>query len=104
MAKSWRQNAGNGVRIVVQVDAAAHDMGIGGKAPAPKAIADDHDRGATGYRVLRTEQPSLLGNCAEEGKIGGTDDEQLETLRLRSTGQIDAAAAGGAHVLEHTGV
>src|SRR5215831_4152069 len=103
MTKSRRPNAGNSVGIVVQMDGAAHNIGIGGKVTAPKAIADNHHRGATRYRILRTEQPSLLGHCAEDGKISGTGDEQLETLRPRSTSQIDAATAGGGHVFEHTG-
>src|SRR5262249_4417989 len=101
VTKSWRQNADNRVEIVVQADGAADNVGVGGKVASPNAIADDHDRRITGYRVLLTEQPSLLGDCPEHGEIRGTDNEQCKTLRLRSTGPIDAPSARGTHVLEH---
>ena len=60
MAEAGRQDADDGVPIVVDAQLAAQDVGSAAKAAPPDRVAQHDDFGDAALLVGRTEQPSEL--------------------------------------------
>src|SRR5579864_4422554 len=100
MAEPGRENADNGVGIIVELHPSPQNSGISAEPSGPQTIAD-HDRfGETLRFVTRTKHSPDVRGSAKHGKVVGTDKLGFETLRTLGTGQISLGWGSHAYLVK----
>src|SRR5581483_5429141 len=103
MAESGRENADNGVGIIVQLYLSPEHSRIPAKRAGPQTVADDRRLRETWRFVARTKHPSDVRGRAEHGKIVGTHLHQFEALRILCACQVCRPTLEGGHLVKHAG-
>ena len=87
MAESGRENADNGVGIIVELNLSPENSRLSAKPAGPQTVADYCRFRETRRFVARTEHPPDVCGNTEHGKIVRTHLQQFETFRTLSAGQ-----------------
>src|SRR5258708_23342249 len=94
MAESGRENADDGVGIIVELYLSPQNSRISAKPAGPETVADYCRFRETRRFVARTKHPSDVRVRAEHGKIVRTHLQQFQTLRTPSARQSCTATVG----------
>ena len=100
MAESGRENADNGVGIIVELYLSPQNSRISAKPAGPQTVADYRRFRETRRFVARTKHPSDVRGSAEHGKIVRTHLQQFEMLRTLSAGQVCRATLDSSHLVK----
>ena len=103
MAESWRENADNGVGIIVQLYLSPENSRISAKRAGPQTVADDRRFRETRRFVARTKHPSDVRGSAEHGKIVRTHLQQFEALRTLCACQVCRPTLESSHLVKDAG-
>ena len=88
--KTGRQNAHDGIALVIQSDTAADNASISAKPTLPKAMSQDHNRRTAGAVLLGNERAARDDACSQHGKKVRAGIPHQHALRLTISCEVKA--------------
>src|ERR1051326_8114356 len=88
MTKFRRQNADDGVKVVIGPNFVADDGGIAAKNAAPQTITDHHRIGEAISRVALVKKTAELRPGAQQAEVVRAHTQKLNALRAFTAGQV----------------